>query len=180
MGSLAYFSITFNQPLLHVNQGHVFLGTKTQVGKILKITSVNSKTYQETNKHKNSIFYFCNLKSLAGSKIHKDIIFICVCVCVLKVWLLGFPRSSVDKESACSAGDLASIPGLGRSLGEGNGDPLQYPCLEKSYGQRVLVGCSPWGRKESGTTECLTLNTDWFQFSYTWKYFFRREWKILQ
>jgi len=34
------------------------------------------------------------------------------------------------EESACSAGDLGSIPGLGRSSGEGNGNPLQYPCLE--------------------------------------------------
>ena len=34
------------------------------------------------------------------------------------------------EESACSAGDLGSIPGLGRSPGEGNGNPLQYPCLE--------------------------------------------------
>ena len=37
----------------------------------------------------------------------------------------GFPRSSVGKESACNAGDLGSIPGLGRSPGEGNGNPLQ-------------------------------------------------------
>ena len=44
--------------------------------------------------------------------------------------LLGFPGGSVDKEFACSAGDLGSIPGLGRSPGEGNGNPLQYPCLE--------------------------------------------------
>ena len=43
---------------------------------------------------------------------------------------VSFPRSSVSKESACSAGDLGSIPGLGRSLGEGNGNPLQYSCLE--------------------------------------------------
>ena len=42
----------------------------------------------------------------------------------------GFPYSSVSKESACSAGDPGSIPGLGRSPGKGNGDPLQYPCLE--------------------------------------------------
>ena len=38
--------------------------------------------------------------------------------------------SSVGKESPCSAGDLGSIPGLGRSPGEENGNPLQYPCLE--------------------------------------------------
>ena len=41
-----------------------------------------------------------------------------------------FPHSSVGKESACNAGDPSSIPGLGRSPGEGNGNPLQYSCLE--------------------------------------------------
>ena len=43
----------------------------------------------------------------------------------------GFPHSSVGRESACNAGNLGSIPGLGRSPGEGNGNPLQYSCLEK-------------------------------------------------
>ena len=43
---------------------------------------------------------------------------------------LGFSHSSVSKESDCSAGDLGSIPGLRRSPGEGNGNPLQYSCLE--------------------------------------------------
>ena len=42
----------------------------------------------------------------------------------------GFPGSSVGKESACSSGDLGSISGSGRSPGEGNGNPLQYSCLE--------------------------------------------------
>ena len=42
----------------------------------------------------------------------------------------NFPHSSVNKESACNAGDLGSIPGLGRSPGEGNGNPLQCSCLE--------------------------------------------------
>ena len=41
-----------------------------------------------------------------------------------------FPCSSVGKESACRAGDMGSIPELGRSPGEGNVNPLQYPCLE--------------------------------------------------
>ena len=41
-----------------------------------------------------------------------------------------FPGGSDGKESACSAGDQDSIPGLGRSTGEGNGNPLQYSCLE--------------------------------------------------
>ena len=45
---------------------------------------------------------------------------------------LGFPGGSDLKESACNAEDLGSIPGLGRSLGEGNGYPLQYSGLENS------------------------------------------------
>ena len=44
--------------------------------------------------------------------------------------LWGFPDGSAGKESACNAGDLASIPGLGRSPGEGNGNTLQYSHLE--------------------------------------------------
>ena len=43
---------------------------------------------------------------------------------------LGFPGGSEVKASASNAGDLGSIPGLGRSPGEGNGNPLQYSCLE--------------------------------------------------
>ena len=46
--------------------------------------------------------------------------------------LQGFPGGSDSKESACSARDLGSIPGSGRSPGEGNGNPLQNPCLENS------------------------------------------------
>ena len=46
--------------------------------------------------------------------------------------LKDFPGGSDSKESACNAGDPGSIPGLGRSLGEGNGNPLQYSCLENS------------------------------------------------
>ena len=42
----------------------------------------------------------------------------------------GFPGGSDGKESACNSGDLGSIPGLGRSLGGGHGNPLQYSCLE--------------------------------------------------
>ena len=41
----------------------------------------------------------------------------------------GFPSGSDSEESACRAGDMGSIPGLGRSPGEGNGIPLQYSCL---------------------------------------------------
>ena len=44
--------------------------------------------------------------------------------------VVGFPGGSDSKESACHAGDLGSIPELGRSPGEENGNPLQYSCLE--------------------------------------------------
>ena len=42
----------------------------------------------------------------------------------------GFPGGSDGKESACNVGNLGSIPGSGRSPGEGNGNPLQYSCME--------------------------------------------------
>ena len=50
---------------------------------------------------------------------------------------LGFPSSSDGKTYACNAGDPASIPGSGRSPGEGNGNPLQYPCLENPMDREV-------------------------------------------
>ena len=56
---------------------------------------------------------------------------------------LGFPSGSYSNESACNAGDLGSIPGLGRYPGGGPGNPLQYSCLENPHGQRSLEGYSP-------------------------------------
>ena len=48
----------------------------------------------------------------------------------IKIKFLGRSSGLDGKEYACSAGDLGSMPGLGRSPGEGNGNPLQYSCLE--------------------------------------------------
>ena len=62
---------------------------------------------------------------------------------VLLAWgsaVLGGSGNSDGKESACSVGDPGLIPGSGRSPREGNGNPLQYSCLEKSHGPRSLVG----------------------------------------
>ena len=68
---------------------------------------------------------------------------------------VGFLGGSDSKASACNPGHPDSSPGLGRSPGEGNGNPLQYSCLEKFHGQRSLVGYSPPGRTESDTTDRL-------------------------
>ena len=51
-----------------------------------------------------------------------------ICIALLTIW--GFPGDSDGKESACDAGDLGSVPGLGRSPGGGHGNPLQYTCME--------------------------------------------------
>ena len=56
-----------------------------------------------------------------------------------------FPGGSDGKESTCNAGDVGSIPGLGRYARGGHGNPLQYSLLENPLGQRSLVGYSPWG-----------------------------------
>ena len=66
---------------------------------------------------------------------------------------LGFTGG---KKSSCSAGDLGSIPGLGRFPGGGHDNPLQYSCLEKPHGEISLVGYSLWGRQESDMTERLS------------------------
>ena len=57
---------------------------------------------------------------------------------------MGFPSGSVGKESACNAGEMGSVPGLGRFPGEGHGNPLQYSCLENPHGQKSLVAYTPW------------------------------------
>ena len=51
---------------------------------------------------------------------------------------MHFPGGSDGKESACNEGDLGLIPGSGRSPGEGNGNPLQYSCLENPMGGGAL------------------------------------------
>ena len=68
---------------------------------------------------------------------------------------MGFPGGSNSKESICNVGDLSSIPGLRRSPEEGNGNLLQYSCLENPMGRGLCQACSPWGRKESDTSEQL-------------------------
>ena len=73
-------------------------------------------------------------------------------VCIAKAMVyLGFPGGSDGKESVYNVEDPGSIPGWRRSPGEGNGNPLQYSCLGDP-----MADYSPWGCKESDTTERLT------------------------
>ena len=69
----------------------------------------------------------------------------------------GFPSGSDGKASVCSAGSLGSIPGLGRSPGEGNGSPLQYSCLE-----------NPMDRGVWQVAKSLTLLSE-FTFTFLWQ-----------
>ena len=79
---------------------------------------------------------------------------------VLAWQMLGFPCSSFGKESACSAGDLGLIPGLGRSSGEENGNPLQYSCLENPMDRGV------WQATVHGVTrvghDIVTREREWY------------------
>ena len=73
---------------------------------------------------------------------------------------LGFPCSSVSKESDYNAGDLGSSPGLGRSPGKGNGNPLQYSCLENPKDRGA------WQATVYGVARDMTeqLSTHWLDF----------------
>ena len=63
------------------------------------------------------------------------------------------------KNLPANAEDMGSVPGSGRSPGEGNGNPLQYSCLENPMDKGNLAGCSPWGHKELDITEQLSTDT---------------------
>ena len=66
---------------------------------------------------------------------------------------VDFLGGTVVKNLPANAGDAGSIAGSGRPPGVGNGNPLQYSCLENSHGQKTLVSSGPWGHKELDTTE---------------------------
>ena len=80
----------------------------------------------------------------------------------------SFPHGSDSKESACSAGDLGSIPGLGRSSGEGNGYPLQYSCLENPMNRGA------WQNTVHGAAKSQTRLSD-FTFPFHFMHW-RRKW----
>ena len=66
--------------------------------------------------------------------------------------------------SACNEGDLRSTPGLGRSPGKGDANPLQCSYLENSMDKRSLASYSPWGPKKLHTSEQLTLSVSFILY----------------
>ena len=84
------------------------------------------------------------------------------------VYIWGFPGGSDGKESACNAGDLGLIPGFGRSLGEGNGYPLQYFYLENPMDR------GGWRATVHGVTKnwigLKRFNTNKYIYIYIWNY----------
>ena len=69
---------------------------------------------------------------------------------------MGCPGGSDGKESVCNAGNPGSVPESGRSLGEGNGYPLQYSCLENAMDRGTWQAYSPWSQKELDMIEWLS------------------------
>ena len=97
---------------------------------------------------------------LIGSMLESIFMLTCICENLL------FPGGSEGTESACNVGDLGSIPGLGRSPGEGNGNPLQYSCLEKP------MDGGAWWATVNGVAKSRTRLSD---FTLLTSYFIARE-----
>ena len=120
-------------------------------------TSVREGLGQPVNLRKKKLSYYLRL---LPHKSKHSLINLCTSPLSFSIpcvtfffFLLLVENSPTGKESACDAGDLGSIPGLGRSPGGGHGNQLQYSCLENPHGQRSQAGCSPWGCKMLDMTE---------------------------
>ena len=95
------------------------------------------------------LFYLRPLPSRTKLQIYHFIYRKGISMCLKNV---GFPGGSDDKETACNAGDRVSTPGSGRCPGEGNGNPMQYSCLENSMGRGAWWGYSSWVAKRHNWT----------------------------
>ena len=104
--------------------------------------SLKSPTLAFSHRVQKSVLYIWHRISFGDENVLSRSWWYCTTLWYTK----GFPGGSDSKESACTAGDLSSVPRLGTSPGGGHGNPLQYSCLENPHGQRNLVGYSPWHR----------------------------------
>ena len=95
---------------------------------------------------------------------HLLILFLSLC------WKVGLRGGSAVKNPPASAGYVGSIPGFGRSPGEGNGCPLQYSCLESSMDRGAWRAYSPWCCKELDMTEWLREILEGTVVKVTWEF----------
>ena len=108
---------------------------------VIKTRKIWERTYFKKQLYLFIVWYFKVYKALSQTSSHLTV------TLVMSAWqalsphfenvLTGFPGGSDSKESACSATDQGSIPGTGRSPGEGNAYPLHYTCLENSMDKRA-------------------------------------------
>ena len=123
-------------------------------------------TWTSWDKRQMSIPFFSVSNTKSGPLIQTPIIFTLQLYCFYSQ--LGFSGGSGDKESACNAGDQGSVPGSGRSLGEGNGNPFQYSCLENSKDRGA------WRATFHEVTKSRTWLNDWhFHFYFQTPLFWR-------
>ena len=119
-----------------------------------------------------SCFFFFNCSII---NLQYCVSFRCTAECLgyTYICIYGFPGGPVGKESACNVGDLGSVPGSGRSLGEGNGNSLQYSCLQNSMDRGA------WWITVHGVTKSQTQLRDWhihmyvyicIEYSSLWKF----------
>ena len=101
--------------------------------------------------------HFCKLLFFFPLPL-RVLLHLCQIVCLWPAVRQGSPGGSVVKNPPTNAGDVGVIPGLGRSLGEGNGNPLQYSCLENPTDRGVWQAIVPGVTEESDTTERLSNN----------------------
>ena len=107
--------------------------------KLMSIESVMPSSHEFSRRRKGHIFFFSTFPSHSHTKQSLSFFFLGLMITQkttqFKLFTrdyMGFPGGSDGKASACNVGDLGLIPGLGRSPGRGNGNLLQYSCLENS------------------------------------------------
>ena len=105
------------------------------------------------------MYSLAGLGKTAGRKVKCDLV-----IHSAPMKIRGLPGGSDGKESACSAGDPGSIPGLGKSPGEGNGYPLQYSCLEnpmdRGAWRATIHGVAKSRARLSTHTHCFSLASE--------------------
>ena len=148
--------------IFHLHSHSSFILTMVITDRVFPILQVRKTMIKKVSKLRSSDFKSCPLPItsvyLLNLKLWVKVVvpFKHYSKIVLTQCHIGASLVTDSKESACNAGDLGSIPGSKRSSGGAHGNPLQSSCPGESHEQRSVVGYSPWGCKQSDTTQQLT------------------------